>query len=96
MLGSTALKKFWNTCGMNDPTNFSVMGYSIVATLTWEDDGTTFVSTTVTSATEGYITSAWSTTTRMLHRIVDGEMEVTTIEPNGDQYKSWLTKQPEP
>ena len=93
MLGFDTIKKFWNTCPMNEPTSFSVLGYSIVATLTWEDDGNTFVSTTVTTSEEGYVLSGWTTTTRMTHRIEpNGEMAVTTIEPNGDRYTNWLTK----
>ena len=33
MLGFDVIKKFWNSCYVNEPTMFSVLGYTIEATL---------------------------------------------------------------
>lgn len=92
MLGFDVIKKFWNSCYVDDPTTFSVLGYTIVATLGWEDGGTTFASTTVTTAADGLFLKGWTATTRMTHRITDdGELEVTTISPDAS-YKNWFRK----
>ena len=67
--------------------------YRGLKTLFIYQDGNTFVSTTVTTSEEGYVLSGWTTTTRMTHRIEpNGEMAVTTIEPNGDRYTNWFTR----
>lgn len=95
MLGFDVLTKLWNSCYVDEPTEFSVLGYTVVATLTWEDEGRTLVSTTVTTAADGYVLSGWTATTRMTHRIDEetGEMVCVTIAPEGE-YANWLSKQP--
>ena len=92
MLGFDVIKKFWNSCYVDEPTTFSVLGYSIVATLAWEDDGKAFCSTTVTTAEDGFFFKGWTATTRMVHRLTDdGELEVTTISPDAS-YRNWFRK----
>ena len=88
---SKMLTGSWNELHVDTPSTFSVLGYTIEAVLTWEDDGRTLVSTTKTTAADGYFSSGWTATTRMTHTMVGTELEITTIAPEG-QYKYWMSK----
>ena len=50
---SKMLTGFWNELHPEEPTNFSVLGYSIDTLVTWEDDGATLVATMKTTAADG-------------------------------------------
>jgi hypothetical protein len=63
VLASKMLGGFWNQLHADEPTTFSVMGYTIETLVTWEDGGNTLVSTCTTHSAEGYIAAAWTTTT---------------------------------
>jgi hypothetical protein len=88
----------------DEPTNFSIMGYSIDTLMTWEDqesidgaptlDGKTLVTTMVTTAAEGYFTSGWTKSTRITHSLSQaGEMVIAVISPEGT-YLQWLARKP--
>ena len=49
---SKMLTGFWNELHPEEPTNFSVLGYSIDTLVTWEDDGATLVATMKTTAAD--------------------------------------------
>ena len=89
---SKMLTGSWNELNPDMPTVFSVLGYTINTLVTWEDDGRTLVSTMTTTASEGYVFSGWTSTTRITHEVTgDGELEVTTIAPEGE-YKFWARR----
>lgn len=90
----------------DSPTTFSVMGYSIDTLMTWEDqaeidgaptlDGKTLVTTMVTTAADGYVTTGWTTTTRITHSLTQqGDMVIDVISPDGS-YLQWLAREGEP
>jgi len=85
----------WNELHADEPTTFSLLGYSIDTLVTWENDGTRLVSTMKTTAADGYFTSGWSTTTIITHELHDGELVVQTIAPEGE-YTMWFTRGPAP
>ena len=88
---------------IDDPTVFSIMGYSIDTLMTWEDqaeidgtptlDGKTLVTTMVTTAAEGYFNAGWTKTTRITHSLnQQGEMVINVIAPEGS-YLQWLARE---
>ena len=89
---SKMLTGSWNGLHPDCPTNFSVLGYSIETLVTWEDEGRLLVSTMKTTASDGFITSGWDSTTRITHALQeDGELLITTIAPEG-QYCMWMKR----
>merc|ERR1712087_125947 len=93
---SKMLTGSWNELTPDDPTTFSVLGYSIHTLVTWENQGTTLVSTMRTTAEDGWLTSGWSTTTRITHELTEaGELLVTTIAPEGE-YRMWMRRNTAP
>ena len=90
---SKMLTGSWNELHADEPTTFTVLGYTIDTLVTWEDEGKLLVSTMKTTADDGYFTSGWQATTRITHAVTpDGELEITTIAAEG-QYKMWMTRQ---
>ena len=88
---SKMLTGSWNELGLNEPTTFSVLGYTIDTLVTWEED-CMLVSTMKTTAAEGFVSAGWTATTRITHAIEGEELCVTTIAPDGS-YKMWLRRQ---
>ena len=92
LLRAKMLTGSWNELHANEPTTFSVLGYTVDTLVTWENDGRTLVSTMTTTAADGWVMSGWTSTSRITHELtMDGELEVNTIVPEGE-YKMWFSK----
>ena len=88
---SKMLTGSWNELHCDEPTVFSVLGYTIDTLVAWENDGSLLVSTCKTTAADGFVTTGWTATTRITHEVVGDELEITTIAADG-QYKMWMTR----
>ena len=93
LLRAKMLTGSWNELHANEPTTFSVLGYTVETLVTWENEGRTLVSTMTTTAADGWVMSGWTSTSRITHKLTaDGELEVNTTVPEGE-YKMWFAKE---
>ena len=80
-----------NELHIDEPTVFSVLGYTVDTLVTLEA-GPLLVSTCTTTAADGFVTSGWTETTRITHAIDEnGELVITTIASAGE-YRMWMTR----
>ena len=81
VLKAKMLTGSWNGLHADDPSNFTVLGYSIDTLVSWEGDGKLLVSTCTTTAADGWVTSGWSATARIEHALEGEELCISYVDP---------------